>query len=151
MRPKFIFATILFILFASTIASAQTTIKAEIDKTNITTDDNITYKLTITSSEKKIPKPQLPEFKGFYVLREAQSSNISFAKNNIKTTVVYVYVLAPQDIGKFKIGPSTIKIQGKAYSSAAFEIEVKQGKAKPQALPEQKPSRPESEEPQFIL
>ena len=151
MRPKFILIAILFILFAPTIAFAEVTIKAEVDKTSITTDDNITYKLTITSSEKKIPEPQLPEFKGFYVLTQAQSSNISFAKSNIKTTLVYAYVLAPKDVGKFEIGPSTIKIQGKTYSSDTFEIEVKQGKTKPQAPPEQEPSQTESEEPQFTL
>jgi len=62
MRLKFTLAAILFILFAPTIAFAEVTIK-------------------------KIPEPQLPEFKGFYVLTQAQSSNISFAKSNIKTTI----------------------------------------------------------------
>jgi len=151
MQPKFILAAILFISLTTTIASAEVTIKAEVDKASITTDDNITYKLTITSSEKNIPEPQLPEFKGFYLVTQAQSSTVSLDKSNIKTILVYTYILVPKDVGKFKIEPSTIKIQGNAYSSETFEIEVKLGRTKPQALPEQKPSQTESEEPQFTL
>lgn len=145
MKPKFTLAAILFILLASTIAFAQPTIKAEVDKTSITADDNITYKLTVTSTEKKIPEPRLPKFEGFYVLSQVQSSAVSFAKSNIEATLVYAYVLAPKDAGKFQIEPSQITIKGKTYPSETFEIEVKQGKTKPRSI------QPESDEPQTSL
>lgn len=151
MKPISILITILFILFGYTFAFAEISIKAQIDKTNITTDDNITYKVTIVSSEKNIPAPKLPEFKGFYLVTQAQSSSISFAKGNINASLVYTYILAPKEAGKFEIGPSTIKFKSKSYSSQTFEIEVKQGKAKLPAPPEQEPFQAESEEPQITL
>jgi len=157
---KLIILTILFILVFIINAFAETTIKAEVDRTSITTDENITYKLIITSTEKNIPAPQLPEFKGFNVKSQAQSSTVSFAKSNLKTILVYAYILAPKDTGKFNIEPSQIKIKGKSYSSESFEIEVKQGETKPQHKPkseqEQLPSlpeefQPESGQPQITL
>lgn len=117
------------------------------DKIGITTDDILTYKITIVSAEKKLAEPKVPEFKGFRVESIAQSSSVSIAKNGINATLVYAFILAPTDTGKFQIEPSRITIKGKTYSSEAFEIEVKQGKSKPQATPLQ----PETEEPQTTL
>ncbi|MDP3732584.1 MAG: BatD family protein, partial [Candidatus Omnitrophota bacterium] len=83
----------------------------------------------------------------------AHSSTVSFVKNNIKTILVYAYILAPTDIGKFKIEPSTIKIKNETFSTATFEIEVKQGKAKPKPKAQPKETHPEKREepPQITL
>lgn len=137
-------------------AFADTSIKAEMDKVKISTDESLTYKLIITSTEKNIPAVQLPDFKGFSVLSQARSSTVSFAERNLKTILVYAYILAPEEQGKFKIGPSTIKVRGKVYSTQGFEIEVIQGEAKAKPQPEQKPPlpkklKPQSQEPQVTL
>ena len=85
-----------------------------------------------------------------------QSSSMSFVKNNIQRNLVYIFILAPLNIGKFKIEPSVIKIGNKTYSTDTFEIEVISGKARPKTPLEQRPSQPEkiqpeSEEPQITL
>jgi hypothetical protein len=138
-------AAVFFFLFAGQ-ALAQTSIKAEVDKTGITTDENIIYKVTVTSLAKKVPGPELPKFEGFYILSQAQSSTISLAKGKkLQSILVYVYILVPKETGKFKIEPSRIKVDGKAYVSGAFEIEVKPGTAKPQGPPSREiPSSPEA-------
>lgn len=145
-------------MFLSSVALAftETSIKSEVDKKSITTDENVIYKLTITSTDKNIPQPQLPKFTGFVVISQVQSSNISLVKGGIKTILVYAFVLTPIVIGKFKIEPSFIKVKNKTCSTDTFEIEVTQGKRKPNPpqkeglpLPEKPPS--ESEEPQVTL
>lgn len=133
------------------LVSAETSIKAEVDKTSITTDEALTYKLIITSSDKGIPTPQLPKFEGFSVLSQAQSQTMSLVKSNIKTVLVYAFILAPINIGKFKIEPSSIKIKNEAYSTDAFEIEVKQGKTRPTVPQEEKLSLPEKTQPEITL
>lgn len=127
MRKRIAIAIIFVILFTLE-AFAEVTIKAELDSLQITTDEAITYKLIISSEEKKLPAPQFPEFRGFRIVSQAESSTISLVKRQVKTILVYAYTLAPQDIGKFKIEPSSIKINGKTYSSEAFEVEVTKGK-----------------------
>ena len=143
MKKRIIIFTIFFIFSHLTIVFAQTALKAEVDKKQISTDEFLTYKLTITSTEKKIPLAQLPKFEGFTVVSQAQSSKVSIAKNQIKTILIYTYLLVPTDIGKFTIEPSSIKIKNAAISSEAFEIEVKPGKVKPQPKPEEVPPSPE--------
>lgn len=150
---------LLFCFFSLCFASgvlAETSIKAEVDKLSLTTDDTLTYKLIVISAGKNIPLPVIPKFEGFNVLSQAQSTSISFAKGKAETQLVYVFILLAHSEGKLKIEPGSIKIGKETYSSGQFEIEVKQGKAKPripeqQATPEDKESFPESKEPQVTL
>jgi len=127
MKTKLVISALLFVLFFVASACAEITIKAEVDNTSITTNDFLTYKLVIISTEKNIPSPQIPKFEGFDVLSQAQSSSLSLAASNIKTMLTFTYILASKEKGKFKIEPAVIKLNDKVLSSAAFEIEVKQG------------------------
>jgi len=123
-------------LLCATGAFGETTIKAEVDQRRIAADQALTYKLTVSSTEKDIPQPQVPAFEGFAVISQAQSSTISFMQRGPKTIFIFIYILAPLNTGKFTIQPSRITIQGKPYASEAFEIEVMQGKGEPQPQPE---------------
>ncbi|TBR15263.1 hypothetical protein EPO66_06025 [bacterium] len=122
---------VVFILFfwltLFSVSFAQTVITAEIDKPVLSVGDELVYKLTINSPEKQLPAPKFPDFKGFDVLSSAQTSEISIAKGNFATFIVYVFILSAKDPGKITIPPSSIKIKGKDYSSSSFEIEVKPG------------------------
>lgn len=140
--------SVIFMSLFISAAFGQTSIKAEADKASLTTDETTTYKLTITSVEKNVPTPNLPKFTGFKVIASTQSSSVTFAKGDVKSIIVYAFVLAPTDTGKFKIEPSSIKIKNETFSTEAFEIEVKQGKPKPKAEPKGKPRIPEETQPE---
>lgn len=135
---------------------AETALTAEVNRPKLTTDDTLIYKLTISSTEKNIPPPELPKFEGFSVLSQAQSSTLTWASGNLQSKLIYSYILMPKDTGSFKIKPAKIVINGKAYTSQEFEIKVTQGKTKPQVEPERRPSLPEelqdgSGEPRITL
>lgn len=143
-QKYFILITVLFILCFTVNAFAQTSIEAEVDKTSITTNEVITYELTITSTEKNIPAPQLPSFEGFNILSQVKSSKVSLIKRKIETIQVYNFILVPRKEGRFVIEPSKIKIKNKTYSTDTFQIQVTP------SLPEPQP-QPETEESQIIL
>jgi hypothetical protein len=151
----FLLTASLFLLTAA--ACAQVTIKAEIDKGKLTTDDLLTYKLTVTSALKKMPNPQLPDFSGFHIISQAQSSSISLGKSNYGIKLEYTYLLKAFGPGKFTIGPSSIKIKGDTYLTDSFEVDVEQGKGRPQAQPDRKgplpkqPPAPYSDQPKITL
>ena len=154
MNKRFTIAAALVFFFLTTDVTAETEIKAEIDKPNITIDEDIVYKLTIVSSEKSIPTPDLPKFEGFEVLSSAQTSEISITRAEQETFIIYVVILKPTNIGKFKIEPSSISIEDEIYSSQEFEIEVKPAEVKPQLEPEKKtpsPTKDKSESEQTLL
>ncbi len=147
MKTAYIFLAAFLVFSTAVTAYAQDTeIKAEVDKTSLTADEPLAYKLTVTSLAKKVPGPQPPVFDNFYIVSQAQASTISVEKGKLRSTLSYTYILIPKEAGKFKIEPSRIKIDGKVFSSAGFEIEVKPGspKSKPGPSPEETPSLPEN-------
>ncbi len=155
-KTKAIIITLFFLFLFLSTASAEISIKAEVDKTSLSIGETLNYKITINSMGKEQANPKIPKFEGFNVISSVQSSSMSFVKNNIQRNLVYIFILAPLDIGKFKIEPSVIKIGNKTYSTDTFEIEVILGKARPKNPLEQRPSQPEkiqpeSEEPQITL
>jgi hypothetical protein len=107
-------------------AFAEISLKAEVDKTRLTLQDKLTYTLTVSSTEKKIPSPQLPLFKGFRVVSRMQSSRLSFVNLGLKTQVTLTFLLVPFDAGKFKIEASAIKIKDQTYTTDEFEINVEE-------------------------
>ena len=143
---RIVLYSILFIFSFKVIALAQTTIEAKVDKTTLTTDETLTYKLTVTSSDENIPLPQLPKFEGFEVLSQVELSSMSLAKEEAQIKLSFVFILTPTDIGKFKIEPSSIKIKDQTYSSESFQIEVKESH-----LPKNIPSDINSQQPQINL
>ena len=130
-------------------ALADITVKAEVDKVAITTDELLTYKLAISSSEKNIPSPQLPEFKEWAIVSQAQSSTVSFQKGGAQSVLVFVFILLPKKSGKLNIEAAQITVKGKLYAAETFQIEVKQGNAR---LPEEpSPEIPDSNQPKYNL
>jgi hypothetical protein len=149
MRPVLGLVFLAFLLMAVSPARADTTVKAEIEKTSLTTDELLTYKLIIASTEKNIPYPGLPDFKDWAIISQAQSSTVSLQKAGTQTVLVYAFILLPKKAGKLKIGPAKVTVKGQNFSSENFEIEVKPGNA---SLPEEpEPDIPESDQPKYSL
>jgi hypothetical protein len=136
---------VIFFISSNSKACAEIKIKAEVDKTAITTGEVITYKLTVSSSERNLPPPEFAEFPGFTIISSLQSSNISFSGGSVKTVIAYSFVLAPAAEGRIKIAPSYIDFKNRRYESESFEIEVKKG-SKP-LTPGGTPKKPDTEEP----
>jgi len=142
LKKTVIFALLFF--SCSAIALAQTSIKAEVNKRSITTDEALTYKITIITADKQIPRPQLPSFEGFNVISKAQSTSVNFSSSGVKNTAVLIYILAAVKTGEIEIKPSSIKAGNQVLSSDSFKIQVQQGKSKPQPKinPKKQPSLP---------
>jgi len=142
MRLKNTICLLLVCLCLTGEACAETAIEAKIDKTSITTDDTITYKVIIASTRRRLPAPQLPPFEGFRILSRAQSSTALYRKSALKNVFIFVFILAPTETGKFVIAPSRITIDGQTLTTQGFDVEVTAGKAGPKNQPLDKPARP---------
>ena len=136
---KALFLFLAFSLLFQSFVFAEISLRCEVDKKSISTDDQLVYKLIVSSSEKNIPAPKSPAFAGFAIISQAQSSTVIFGKSEIKTLLVYAYILAPLQPGKFNIEPSTITVKDKTYASQRIEIEVTPGRKHPARQPQEKP------------
>ena len=139
--------TAVLIIFVYGSGFAEIEIKAQVDKNKLTTDELLTYKLIITSTEKNTPQPQVPKFAGFDVVSQAQSTTVSFVKSNIKNIIIYAFILAPKDTGLLRIEYSQIKFKSKIFRTETFDIVVTKGKTQPETSPQQKPTFPEENQP----
>lgn len=145
---KVLFLFLAFSLFCISFVFAEISLRCEVDKESISTDDELAYKLIVSSSEKNIPAAKSPTFQGFSIISQAQSSTVIFGQSNIKTLLVYTYILAPLAPGKFKIEPGTITVKDKTYASQEIEVEVTEAHNHPGRHPEEKlKARPEEGPP----
>lgn len=103
---------------------AATSIKAEVDKTSISAQETLTYKLVITSSEEHLPAPSIPAFKDFRIVSQAQSSSVSLLSPEARTVLVFIFILAPTKAGTLKIEPASIAVKGATYTSEPLEVTV---------------------------
>lgn len=136
--------------------SAATSINAKVDKAKLTTDDTLTYKVAVVSGDSPVSALEVPQFEGFEVLSQSQSSNISFSGGPLKVSLVYMFILAPVRTGELQIPPTSIKIKNKTFSSNSIKVEVLPGKRplpEPEESPEGEPKSnlPESKEPKITL
>ena len=146
-------AWLIFAFFFISASFAGEIIKAEVDKLKAATDEEIIYKLNIILEKNTRSNPQLPDFKGFKVISQAQSTTVSFQEGQSDILMTHVYILIPVAAGKFTIGPSSIKVDGKVYSTSSFEIEVTQSKKPPRPEPDQESDEDgsDAEAPEFTL
>lgn len=121
---KILYVTALFVFFFYAIAVAQTSIQAEVDKTELAMDEQVTYTLIIVTTEQEISVPAVSKFSGFKIISQVNSSSVSFDKDVMKSTVVYAFVLKPRKVGIFIIGPSTVKAGNEELATRSFVIEV---------------------------
>lgn len=144
MRSKiFLFILLSVSLFMAPVY-AETTIRAQVNKTRITTDEPLIYKVVVSSDEKMLPALELPKFEGFAQVSKSQSSSISLTAGKITTKLSYDFILASLKPGKITIGPSQIKIKDQFFKSESFDIEVTQGKNKPKIPPQNKLQSPQN-------
>jgi len=142
-----------FFFLAGRAVAEEVVLDAEVDKARISADAIFSYKLTISSSLSRIPKPKFPDFSGFKVLSRTNTSQITIAQGKTRTTLAYIFVLAPTAAGVFTISPAELKIGDKTYSSAELKIEVEPSKLKPGNIPEPHPEIPadDSLQPEVTL
>ena len=137
MKKALFLFLVLSLLFISTVF-AEISLRCEVDEKTIRINDELVYKLIVSSSEKNIPAPKPPAFSGFKIISQAQSSTVVFGQGSLKTLLVYTYILVPLQPGKFKIEPSTITTEEKTYTCEEIEIEVIGGRQHPPSQPQEK-------------
>jgi len=125
------------ILFSPLAVFAEQAIHAEVDKTELTGDQALTYKVSITSLGNETPVLEIPEFEDFSVLSQMQSTQLSFGGAQAEKTFIYNFVLRPKKDGELSIKPAVIRVGDQEHSSDSFKIKVSPGKAQaPEFIPE---------------
>jgi len=81
-----------------------------------------------------MPRPQLKKIEGFEVSYLGPTTTMSIINGKVLNSFSHTFVLTPQKVGRFEIGPFSFNLDGRIYKSNKIEIEVLGG---PVQLPEE--------------
>ena len=125
---------LLLFLFTAWICYAQEiSISADVDKQEIILDDQIILNIVVSGNVSNIPQPTIPSLDGFTAYSSGRSQNISIINNQITSSVSFNYILVPNDVGEYALGPFSIDYKGSTYSADAIDIKVLPRSAQSQA------------------
>lgn len=118
--------------FAASDATAQVSVSAEVDKTEVALNDQIVLGVTVAGPESSLPEPEIPSLPNFSIYSSGRNQSISFVNGRVSSSIVFTYILEPRFVGKGLIPPITVNYQGRQAKTQPIEIQVyKPGAAAP--------------------
>ena len=112
------------------------TFSAKVDKTTVDLGDPISLTVTLSGDIAGIELPPLAFPEGFSIVARSQSTNFSMRAGAVERSVSLLYVLVPQRVGTFKLGPFSIEHRHKELKTEPIEITVKKPALSPTLKPQ---------------
>jgi hypothetical protein len=120
--------TVIALMFVAVPSFAQTSpIQAEVDRTNLTTDESLVLTITVQGLGSNVSEPEIPYLDGLNIVGSSISSQISIINSNTSTSKVYQFRLQPARPGDVTIAPINVVIDGQTFSSDPILVHIEQG------------------------
>jgi len=135
-----------FLLVLSVVAvcyAEDMTISANVDRREVTLDEQTTLTITVSGNASNIPQPYIPGLNGFTAYSSGRSQSISIINGQISSSVTFTYILVPNNTGDYTLGPFNINYKGKTYSADPVNIKVLPRNNQP-PMPSQQQTQPSS-------
>ncbi len=88
---------------ANVHAQADASLTAEVDRTELSTDETLLLTLTLQTPDGSSPRLTLPAIDGFRVSGSSMSSQLSSVNGALSSSTTYAYNLRPTDAGTFRV------------------------------------------------
>lgn len=105
-------------------------IEVRVNRTEVTIEDIIQMSVTIEGSQSA--EPVLPPLDDFTVRYMGPSSEIQVVNGRVTRRITHSYALSPLRVGLLTVASASVDIDGRSYSSRAFQIRVLPADARPQ-------------------
>ena len=116
------FRVLLFLMFLSSISSAQVVFEAKASKTQLGVNERLRIDFTMNEDGDNFTPPS---FEGFKVVGGPSQSIKNYSINGKRSfSKSYSYFLSPTKRGVFTIEQSSIEINGESYKTAPMKITV---------------------------
>ena len=106
------------------LKAQEVEVKAEVNSTSITLDEDIKLTVYVNAPTTKIETPQMPSLPNFNIYSAGQSRQVSLINGKVSAMMQYSYVLTPRFAGKTTIEPFVVNVAGQNYSTEPIEVEV---------------------------
>ncbi len=110
-------------------------VTAEVDRSELTTDEYLKLSVKINLDYGSITEPVLPPLDGFDFIGTSTSTSMSIVNGVLSTQKMFHYTLHPTDLGELVIGPVSVTLNGQIYSTSPIKVNVIQGNGLPPTQP----------------
>jgi len=141
---KYIALFLLFLSITAVCYADDISITADVDKQEVTLDNQVTLTITVSGNISNIPQPDIPELKGFAAYSSGRSQNLSIINGQVSSSIAFTYILVPANTGDYTLGPFSINYKGQTYSAGAINIKVFPRNSQQQSPAYQQDNLPES-------
>ena len=124
---KYFLAVLLLSVLTDTVLAQK--FSASIERTTVGQNDRFQVDFTFEGGDvNSVSNFRQPNFAGFRVLSGPnQSSSVQIINGRSSGSISLSYILQPSNIGEFTIGPASIDLAGKTYSTQPIKIKVEKG------------------------
>jgi len=100
------------------------TLKLEIDRGEITLNESVNLRITVSGPYQNVPAPQLDRLRDFDIESQGQSQKLSIINGVMQASTVFNLVLLPKRIGTFELGPASVDVEDMTYTSNSATVVV---------------------------
>ncbi|MCP4632028.1 MAG: protein BatD [candidate division Zixibacteria bacterium] len=126
-----VFLFIIIVLLYPLQVFGAVDISANVDRTSISMNGQISLTLNINSDSRSIPDPKIPDINGLEIYSSGSSQGYNFINGKISSSVTYTYILVPTNTGKLTIPPFSVRVKGREYKTKPIAISVSAGGRQP--------------------
>ncbi len=138
MNKKIVIAivTVFLIGLFALPAMAQSPVRAEVDRTDITSDDVLILSIIIEDANGNATEPQFEGIDGFAAQGKSSSTQLSIINGQRSRQTIYQYSLIPTQLGTLTVPAAHVTVDGNAYVTDPIHVNVTQGNGQPTGNPQ---------------
>ncbi|MDQ7817171.1 MAG: BatD family protein [Melioribacteraceae bacterium] len=128
-KNKKVLIIILFFVSGIISNSIAQEFTASVDRTTVGQYDRFQIYFTFNGPDINSVKDfRPPSFPGFKVLSGPnQSTSMQIINGKVSSSLTFIYILQPSNVGNFAIGPASVEFSGKTYRTNTLSINVEKG------------------------
>jgi hypothetical protein len=133
----------IFYMFNPVAFAADVRFEATVERSMVSLGESIQLSLSFYGTQ-NVSAPDIGEIKGFKVRYIGPSTRMSIVNGRVSTSITHIYSLIPTKTGTFKIGPFSVRLQGKTLTSQPIVVKVVS--AAPSPIQKHRPAQAPREE-----
>jgi len=124
VKVSLLLSSLLFSVFLTTAANAEVSVALRLDRHEATTADSIRMVVSISGTRSSDLEPRVAGIEAFSLSSGGTSSRIQIINGKVDAGVDYTYFIRPKRTGSFQIGPASVRVDRKTYSSNTVFLKI---------------------------
>ncbi len=112
----------LFLFFWAGVAHAEISVRADIDYSTMTLEDEAQIQVVVSGGN--ATAPVAPNVPGLDIVQTGKSSQFSFINGKMSSNATYMYTVVADDPGQYEIPGFIVYSDGKEYQSNALKLTI---------------------------